>query len=123
MILLDTSLIVEVLQAGPRSPEIRKKIYSLPEEESLACSVITYFEILNAGDPDRMKNVPLLDALHYFPVDKEIARRASDIFLSSFQKVRRHIPDTFIAATALTYKIPLWTLDSDFKRIPDLLLF
>ena len=120
MIVLDTSLLVEILEDGPKASWIRDQLSLLPETESLACSVITTFEMLNARKPEAFEKSPLMKIVRVLPVDQAVARRASWIFAQSFARSRRKIPDALIAATALIYRARLWTLDSDFKKIPGL---
>ncbi len=53
MILLDTSVMVEILDDGPRANDIRGRMESIPEDEIIAYSAITHFELVQAGGPER----------------------------------------------------------------------
>lgn len=123
MILLDTNLFIEIIEAGHRAPAIRQRLATLSEEEPLAYSAITHFEIAQTRGRRDWKNIPFLPYASLIPVDQAIAECAAELFLNYFGKSRRKIPDALIAATSIVHKAPLWTLDSDFKKVPRLKLF
>lgn len=123
MIILDTNLFIEILEAGPRAFAIRERLLSLPEAEALAYSAITHFEIVQTRGSRNWKEMPILSYTNLIPVDQAVAECAAKLFIHYFGKSRRKIPDALIAATAIVYKARLWTLDSDFKKVPGLELF
>lgn len=123
MIILDTSILVEILEQGPKLNEISKRLEALPDAEPLACSMITHLEILLSWSLDYLSRFPFMQKFSFIDIDKIIAEQAAQLLVENLGKSRRQIPDALIAATSIIHKAPLWTLDSDFKRIPRLKLF
>jgi len=59
-----------------------------------------------------------LAALEQAPLSDQTWERAARLGQQLARKGQRvPLPDLLIAATALMYRLPLWSVDSDFKRI------
>jgi predicted nucleic acid-binding protein len=54
------------------------------------------------------------------PIDKEVARSFAMLVADARSRGRKpKIMDAWIAATAVTYDLPLFTQDADFGQFPD----
>lgn len=116
--LLDTSVFVAREQARP--------IADLPEEAAI--SVVTLAElhigVLVADDTgvraQRLRTLSEVErTFDPLPVDDEVARAFARLAAGARKEGRRpKIMDTFIAATALTHELPVYTQDEDFDGLP-----
>lgn len=117
--LLDTSVFVAQESGRPLGP--------LPQ--TAAVSVITVAElhlgVLMADDPvvraQRLRTLSSVEALlEPLPIDAEVARRFAALVAEARQQGRRpKIMDTWIAATAVTHSLPVYTQDDAFLAIPE----
>lgn len=93
-----------------------------------AVSVITLAElhlgVLLTEDPhvraQRLRTFSSVEALFEpLPVDAAVARTFAEIVAEARRQGRRpKIMDTWIAATAVTHGLPVYTQDEDFLAIP-----
>jgi predicted nucleic acid-binding protein len=59
------------------------------------------------------------DAFEPLPIDSEVARTFAELVAEARRRGKRpKIMDTWIAATAVTHDIPVYTQDEDFAEIP-----
>ena len=65
-----------------------------------------------------------LSAFHLLSFHNSIARLSTDLVKLFYLSHNLHIADAIVAATAMVYKIPLFTHNrKDFRYIPELILF
>lgn len=122
IIICDTNILIEHFKGSEIISNQLKKIGI----DSIAISTITtselYFGALNKKELTQIKTS--LSSLTQLPINISI----SEIFLNLMEKYclshKLTIPDAIIAATAIYYDTPLFTLNTkDFKFIPRLKLF
>jgi tRNA(fMet)-specific endonuclease VapC len=120
MILCDTNILIEFYRGNSEIIRELRKIGL----HNLAISVITAGEIyFGARDKRELRQIKKNLLLKQIPLDVEI----SQYFLVLLEKYvlshRLSAPDALIAATALSQRFPLYTLNlRDFQFIPDLQL-
>lgn len=115
--LLDTTILVVREQGRP--------IRGLPEES--AVSVVTIAElhvgVLLADEPrvraQRLRTLSEVERdFDPLPIDREVARNFAVIVADARSRGRKpKIMDTWIAATAVTHRLPVYTQDSDFDDL------
>jgi predicted nucleic acid-binding protein len=122
IIICDTNILIEHFKGSEIISNQLKKIGI----DSIAISTITtselYFGALNKKELTQIKTS--LSSLTQLPINISI----SEIFLNLMEKYclshKLTIPDAIIAATAIYYDAPLFTLNTkDFRFIPKLKLF
>ncbi len=116
--LLDTSVFV--------ARETGRAHGALPE--TAAVSVVTFAElhlgVLLADEPtiraQRLRTLSSVQALFEpLPIDSAVARIFAEIVAEARRLGKRpKIMDTWIAATAVTHDLPVYTQDDDFVAIP-----
>jgi predicted nucleic acid-binding protein len=117
--LLDTTVLIAREQGRP--------LGALPEESAI--SVVTLAElhigVLLAEEPrvraQRMQSLSEVargfDAL---PVDKDVARNFAMVVADARRRGRKpKIMDAWIAATAVTHDLPVYTQDADFDDLAE----
>jgi len=115
LILFDTNIFIDMLNG------IREATTELGSYDDPAISIITYMELLSGAVP-RPRDRPILEALldefSVVQLDPQITRHAISIRGNSLRippKIK--LPDAIIAATALSYRMPLITRNGrDFSR-------
>ncbi len=122
MILLDTSVLVEMLGAGGRMrAELRA---SIERGERLALPTLVLFEWLRGPrTPEELRaQEALLPSDQAIAFGAEEARRAAELYRSLPRSRGREI-DLAIAACALTWDASVWTLNpDDFEDVPGLVV-
>ena len=121
MILCDTNVIIEILKGNKRTINIIESIGL----ENIAISSVTvmelYFGALNKRELNKIKKH--LQALNIVHFDTDISESAVKLIERFSKSHGLQIPDAIIAATAMTSKIKLFTLNlKDFKYIDGLKL-
>ncbi|RYU90760.1 type II toxin-antitoxin system VapC family toxin [Mucilaginibacter terrigena] len=111
-IVIDTSLIINLFNGVD-------EVKTLINGRNLFVSIISEIEVLSFSglsvtDKDLLKD--FLSKCHI--VDIEPAIKDLTINLRSQSKIK--LPDAVIAATAIYYDLPLFTMDKGFNRLPDL---
>jgi len=121
MILLDSSILIEMFRKQNKQETL---FYSLSRSNvDLNISSITYYEV---GIGNRRAHYDywekLSDKLTVIPFDKTCSTTAIEIYQELLSKNKMiDLADILIGATALTYKIPLATLNlKHFERIDQL---
>ena len=117
--LLDTSVFVAREQGRPTG--------ALPDEA--AVSVVTVADLhigVLAADDDptralRLRTLARVERLFEpLPVDVEVARRFAELVANSRGRGRKpKILDAFIAATALSHSLAVYTQDEDIEQFAD----
>lgn len=115
--LLDTTILIAREQGRP--------VAALPEESAI--SVVTLAElhigVLLADEPrvraQRMRSLSEVDrSFDALPIDKDVARNFATIVADARSRGRKpKIMDAWIAATALTHDLPVYTQDADFDQL------
>ncbi len=112
-VLLDTSVVVDVLRASGPALEYAGSLEDLP-----LCSEITRVEVMRGvGSRERGSTERLFGAIRWIGVDEPIARQAGEMgrtWRRSHPGIS--IPDLLIAATAAEWGLELATLN--VKRFP-----
>lgn len=122
-ILIDTSVVIEHLRKQNRRKSI---LYRIADDYALYTSTIVEFE-LYAGTTDRQKRHDVQDILSWctiLPFTSDVAAIGGALYreLKATNQLIE-IRDIFIAATALTYSLPLMTLNlGHFDRVEGLQL-
>ena len=111
-IVIDTSLIINLFNGVT-------EVQQLIDGRNLFVSIISEIEVLSffglsITDKELIKD--FLSKCHI--VDIEPAIKDLTINIRSNTKIK--LPDAVIAATAIYYDLPLFTIDKGFKRLTDL---
>lgn len=116
--LLDTSVFI--------AQETGRARASLPAMAAVSVSTLAelHLGVLLTEDPhvraQRLRTLSSVEALFEpLPVDAAVARTFAEIVAEARRQGRRpKIMDTWIAATAVTHGLPVYTQDEDFLAIP-----
>ncbi|WP_426668981.1 type II toxin-antitoxin system VapC family toxin [Mucilaginibacter sp. McL0603] len=111
-IVVDTSLIINLFNGV-------KEVQELITDRNLFVSIISEIEVLSfpnisTKDSELLKN--FLSECYIVDIEPTIKEITIDI--RSRFKVK--LPDAVIAATAIYFDLPLFTMDKGFKKITDL---
>lgn len=121
MILLDSSVLIELFRAVNKENTYFYKLAST--ENDFAISIITHFEIFSGSNnhQDSFWN-EFLDSVEVLDFDLQASLQAIEIYKQLKKKNKMiDLADILIAATSLSYKLPLATLNlKHFQRISDL---
>jgi predicted nucleic acid-binding protein len=111
-IVVDTSLIINLFNGV-------SEVQELITGRSLFVSIITEIEVLSFPNITPEDSKLLKDFLsECYIIDIESAIKDITIQIRSQYKVK--LPDAVIAATAIYFDLPLFTMDKGFNRITDL---
>jgi predicted nucleic acid-binding protein len=124
MILVDSSIWVRALRRGD-SPE-RRELDALLDADQVAITDVVAAEVLQgAGSEEEFEEFAgRLDALHYFHADEALWLRAARLsFDLKRQGMTTALSDVVVAAVALENDLEVYSIDSDFQRIPGLRLY
>ncbi|MEO6284820.1 MAG: type II toxin-antitoxin system VapC family toxin [Dyadobacter sp.] len=118
---VDTGIFIEYLRKQDKSRTI---LASLPNDASLFVSAVTVYELMmGATDIQKKRDVEiLLEGIPVLPFSEEVSFKAAEIY----HNLRRRnllieFRDIFIGATAITFQLPIKTLNRDhFQRIESL---
>lgn len=122
MILCDTNILIEFYKNNPQiAAELRQIGF-----EDIAISVVTqaelYFGALNRKELDEIRRH--LSLISQLPVSEGISRQFIMLMETYSLSHKLSIPDALIAATAIEYQLPLYTLNvRDFRFIQNLQLY
>ncbi len=120
MILLDTNILIEVLKNNKRLVERLNNI-----EDDFAISSITQMELFygafNKSEIRKLEKFLLqFETIH---IDERISKLAMNLIKKYAKSHNLNIPDSLIAATAITKKYYLYTLNiKDFHYIDEIKL-
>lgn len=116
-VLIDTSVLIDYFRKQKKHTTF---FVQLARDYDIAISVVTEFEWM-VGFKDRELEFgrELLNNIDILPFDSGCAMKASDIYRQLKAKNQLvEIPDIFIAATSLSYNLPIATINKNhFKRI------
>ena len=111
-IVVDTSLIINLFNG---SAEVQRLITG----RTLFVSVISEIEVLSfpqLTDNDRSLIKDFLSECYIVDIEQAV----KDITIQIRAKYKTKLPDAVIAATALYFDMPLFTMDKGFNKIVDL---
>ncbi len=123
MILLDSSVLIELFRAKEKSNTLFYKLAAI--ETEFAISVITHYEIYSGSNEkqDPFWN-ELLESIQIFDFNVATSETASKLY-QSLKKANKMIDlaDILIAATCLSNNLPIATLNlNHFERIENLII-
>ena len=111
LIVLDTNVLIDLLEATPRGQEAKQLLESMDASTVIGYSLITRFELLATPEVAHHQRAhTLLEALKPIGLSQPIIDRAAELFVSRYSRQRRKIPDALIAATAIESGAALLTL-------------
>jgi predicted nucleic acid-binding protein len=111
-VVLDTSLIINLFKGN-------SEIEELIADRNLFVSIITEIELLSFPSITSTEKELLKQFLtECYIVDIEPAIK--DIVIDTRIKFKTKLPDAVVAATALYFDLPLFTMDKGFEKIKDL---
>ncbi|MDR0718449.1 MAG: type II toxin-antitoxin system VapC family toxin [Treponema sp.] len=119
--LCDTNILIEYLRGNT---QIRDKLL-IDKPGGLSISTISLMELLlganNQNEIRRIKKT--FKDYHVIEIDETISTLTRNLIESYSKSHNLQIPDAFIAATSITRKLPLFTLNvSDFNYLPQIKL-
>lgn len=108
-ILLDTSVIIDALRHRRGRRELLRSL--LEQGHELACSAINVAELYSGMRPAEAEATgEFIDNLEYVEIGREAARRAGELKLDWQRRGKTlSLPDTIIAAVALSHNLTLAT--------------
>ena len=121
MILCDTNILIELYKGNPSVVDALRVI----GPSNLAISVVTMGELyFGAKDKRELRKIQShLSMLQQVMLDADISTIFITLLGNYVLSHKLSVPDGLLAATALRYGIPLYTLNTkDFRFIPDLQL-
>jgi hypothetical protein len=122
MILIDTNILIEIYKNNTLIIDIVKKI----GQNNIAISDITCAELFYGARNKRelqiiSKDLNKLEILH---IQEEVSKNAVELVEKYALSHKLSIPDALIAATAIYYNLPLYTLNlKDFVFIKEIQLY
>jgi len=122
MILCDTNIFISAFNKKAETIE-QMEIIGL---ENLALSVITCMELYR-GMSNKSEIIQMKKYLRYYDIihiSKQVSELAMNLVYDYHLSHNLQIPDSIIGATAIEYKLPLYTYNTkDFGYMPNLILY
>jgi predicted nucleic acid-binding protein len=121
VVLIDSDILIWHLRGRSAASE---RLLALQEDEILACSVITVYEVLRGATPhQRPDTEALLKSLVRLEVSEAVARDAADAYqLLRHQNITVSMPDMLIGCTARVRGIALLTGNRAHFPLPGLVI-
>ena len=115
MIILDSSVWIEVLFEGPHFPACEKELKS----NDIAIPSLVYFEVYRKArqrlsDEDALAAITALSTYPTVDITQEIAMEAADISVEH----KLGMADSLVYACAQHYRCKFITLDNDIANLP-----
>lgn len=123
MVIIDTNIIIDHLRQHQKISLLQQLKKTDPD---IALSLISIQELFTGQSTKKTKNtnilLSLINSFEILPYDYQIAKNAGTINRDLKNPIA--FADTTLAATAICYRCPLFTLNQKhFKNIPKLQLF
>lgn len=119
MILLDTSVVIEILKGTP----LGSRIQTLIEKEKVAITAITVNEVLTGEEKHREMITPFVQSCSILPFDESAAWKSAEIEQSLYKKGKPLAKlDLYIASISIANNLTLVSIDKDFKNVSQLQL-
>jgi tRNA(fMet)-specific endonuclease VapC len=117
MVIFDTNILIELYRGNVA---VREKIQHIKPDVFYVSSITVAEFTVGAKNKDDLKTIETqLSKYTPIPINTEISDIFIDLFKTFTLKHRPGIADTLIAATALYYHLPLYTLNKKhFQYIP-----
>ena len=122
IILCDSNIIIDAIN---NVKTVQNELVNI-ESDNILISVITEIEVINGALNKEMQQafIKKLKKYNIFQIDTETSAKASELIKKYKLSHGLNIPDSFIAATALTYNIKLYTKNiKDFIFIKGIKLY
>jgi tRNA(fMet)-specific endonuclease VapC len=121
IILCDSNIVIKLFRGDEK---VRKKL-TIIGTENIALSIITHSEIYVGTKKSELENVKtILNSFKVYHINEETSKIFNGIIINYSISHRITIPDALIAATAISYNLPLYTENiKDFNFIPELSLY
>lgn len=122
LVLCDTNIIIEFYKNNPVTVAALKNI----GQANIAISVVTAGELIYGAINKQELRQILKDLAHLqvLQIDDQIGKLFIQLMTEYSLSHKLNLPDAIIAATALHFQIPLFTLNiRDFRFIPELSLY
>lgn len=116
-VLIDTSILIDYFRKQKKHGTL---FVQLASDYDIAISVVTEFEwLVGFKNVDLEFGRELLSNIDILPFDSSCAMKASDIYRRLKAKNQLiEIPDIFVAATSMSYALPIATMNKNhFRRI------
>ena len=122
VILCDTNILIDL---SKRNPDVIRELQAIGTANVVVSAISAGEFIFGAlNKADLAKIIKALQAITVVPVDEAISRKGVELVTQYALSHTLAVPDAFIAATALVYNYPLYTLNrKDFKFIEGLRLY
>lgn len=118
-ILIDTSVWIENSRK-PKS-ELSARLERLLKRQAVAICGVVIAELLQGLSEKDKPMLSLFKQLPRLPMEWEVYERAGNLGRALHKKgLALSLSDALIAGTALEARVPLFTLDGNFKNIPEL---
>lgn len=117
MVIFDTNILIELYRGNT---VVKNEVQSIRSDVFYISSITAAEFIIGAKNKEDFKRIEN-DISKYIsiPINVEITNIFLELFKTFTLSHRPGIPDTLIAATALYYHLPLYTLNKkDFQFIP-----
>lgn len=121
-VLCDTNILIEYYKANENILQSLRQI----GVNNIAVSVIVEAELFYGAKDKRELNLIKrhLSLCYCYPIDERVSLLFSELMQQYALSHRASIPDMLIAATAIIYDVPLFTLNlKDFQFIPQIKLY
>jgi len=121
--LLDTTEIIDYGRGHPPTVTLLNNLYE--QGNSLGCCDVVIAEVYaGVKQKDRGNIEDLVEALRFYPADKEIARLAGQ-YINDFsqQGIRLTVADALIAAVAISCRLVIITKNQKHYPMPELNLY
>jgi len=108
-ILLDTSILIEILDRG--------SLLNLIERKELYISIISIYEYTRYKRDKKFFKEKLKESFTVLRFDNKALLKAAEIF-ETLKKEDKFVSENYvyIAATAIANNLELWTKDTDFEK-------
>lgn len=121
-VLVDTSVWIQADRKGQE--QLAERVRALLKVDTAAVCGMVYLELMRGAAQYEDKMRTMLERLPKLDMDWPVYEKAAELSLASRRKgTVLSVSDALIAATAIHADVSLFSVDGDFKDIPNLRLF